>query len=420
MIDMTQDKGNVSFFNSRKAMLISVLLFVPGMGAFVYLLWGAHPELAWQAYLINFLLWSSIAQGGLLFSAVMHLTKARWAGPLSGLAESFAAFFPLSFPLFLFLYVGKAHVFPWQYLDLQGKEVWLNLPFLFSRDCMGLLVLYGLGFAYLYYSLGLRIVGYKGEREEEPRGRIHLLFLARLWQSQQDLAKIQRKMTVTGALYILAFALILSLMGYDLVMSADPHWVSTLFGAYTFVKAFYIGLGALIILASVFYLTLGSASGLTPAHFHDLGKLYFAFCLLWADFFYVQFLVIWYGNIPEETSYIIIRTMTPPWNHLAWTVFIVCFIMPFFILLNKAIKTRPGFMMVLCSLNIVGIWLEHLLLLGPALNPHINAIPLGPPDGFIFLGFLGLMTSSVTFFLKIFPELIFPPGINTVKPEEVG
>jgi len=65
----------------------------------------------------------------------------------------------------------------------------------------------------------------------------------------------------------------------------DPHWISTLFGAYNFVKAFYLGLGGLIILASFLSIKKGKASGLTESHFHDIGKLFFAFCLLWADFF---------------------------------------------------------------------------------------------------------------------------------------
>jgi hypothetical protein len=137
-----------------------------------------------------------------------------------------------------------------------------------------------------------------------------------------------------------------------------------------------------------------------------LGKLLFAFCLLWADFFYAQLLVIWYGNIPEETSYVITRTVILPWKSLAWTVFIVSFLIPFFILLNRKVKTKPIPMIVLCSVVLVGFWLEHLLLLGPALRPDASSLPLGPADGLITLGFLGLMAIAVTFFLKLFPELV--------------
>jgi hypothetical protein len=188
---------------------------------------------------------------------------------------------------------------------------------------------------------------------------------------------------------------ILSLIGYDLVMSLDPHWYSTLFGAYTFVKAFYIGLGGLIVLASTLHLNPAIDFKLNSSDFHDIGKLFFAFCLVWGDFFYVQLLVIWYGNIPEETAYVIERTMTPPWNALAW-----------FVLLNKKIKTKPRFMSILCAVVIMGICLEHILLIGPALYPQVSVLPLGLIDGLIFLGFLGLMALSVILFLNQFPELV--------------
>jgi hypothetical protein len=379
-------------------------VFIPlvaiGVATFIFELKGRHPASAWQAYLINFLLWSAIAQGAVLFSAVMHITKARWSGPLSGLAESFAAFFPLSFILFLLLFLGRNHIFPWLHEDLHGKEVWLNIPFLFTRDCIGLLILYILGFGYLFNTMQLKI------DPNRPRGQFrHSIYSA--WKRNQRRPElIKSRMSVWGGLYIFAFAVVLCLIGYDLVMSMDPHWVSTLFGAYHFVKAFYVGLGALIILAAILRLKRGDASGLKASHFHDISKLFFAFCLLWADFFYVQLMVIYYGNIPEETHYVILRTMLAPWNRLAWTIFIVCFIAPFLILLNKKIKTKPVPMAMICTVVIIGIWFEHLLLLGPALNHEAHAIPLSISDGLISLGFFGLMAIAVGYFLNIFPEIL--------------
>ena len=377
-----------------------IVLVIIGLATFVYGLYGQHPQKAWQAYLINFLLWSAIAQGAVLFSAVMHMTNARWSGPLSGLAESFAAFFPLSFILFLVLFLGRTHIFPWLHEDLHGKEVWLNIPFLFTRDGIGLVILYILGFGYLFNAMQLKF------DPRQPRGKFRQS-IYRAWRSNhRNPERIKRRMTIWGGFYILGFALVLSLIGYDLVMSMDPHWISTLFGAYHFVKAFYVGLGALIILASIIRLKGGDACSIKDAHFHDVGKLFFAFCLLWADFFYVQLMVIYYGNIPEETHYVILRTMLAPWNRLAWGVFIVCFIAPFFILLNKKIKTKPVLMMIICSVVIVGIWFEHLLLLGPALNHGTQSIPLSISDGLISLGFLGLMVIAVRYFLNVFPEIV--------------
>ena len=391
--------NNTALFK-KPLFVICLSLMVVGFGTFIFGLFGQHPERAWQAYLINFLLWSAIAQGALLFSTVMHTVKARWSGPLSSLAESFTAFFPISFILFLILFLGKTHIFPWLHQDLHGKEVWLNIPFLFTRDFFGLLILYGLGFAYLYHTLWLKL------DRSISHGKIRTL-LYKWWDhSVPDAHTCNRRLTVLSILYILAFTLILSLIGYDLVMSTDPHWYSTLFGAYTFVKAFYVGLGGLIIFASILHLNPKIEFKLKPSQFHDIGKLFFAFCLVWADFFYVQLVVIWYGNIPEETAYVIERTTTVPWNSLAWFIFIICFIIPFLILLNMKIKTKPQFMSVLCSMVIMGIWLEHFLLLGPALNHHASSLPLGISDGLVFIGFLGLMAMTILFFLNLFPEFL--------------
>jgi hypothetical protein len=398
-MNMSMNPNKEGHFQKTPVFKIFLALVVIGFGAFVFALMAGHPVRAWQAYLANFLLWSAIAQGGFLFSVVMHMTKARWSGALSNLAESFTAFFPVSFVLFLILFFGKNYIFPWLHADLHGKEIWLNLPFLFTRDLVGLLVLYGLGFAYLYHALWLKL----------DRSVIHGTIRARLYrrwdQNMSDVQHCRNRMSVFAVLYILAFAVILSLIGYDLVMSLDPEWYSTLFGAYTFVKAFYIGLGGLIILAATLHLNPSNEFKLNPSDFHDIGKLFFAFCLVWGDFFYVQLLVIWYGNIPEETAYVIARTMTPPWHALAWFIFFICFIIPFLILLNKNVKTKPRFMSILCAVVIMGICLEHFLLIGPALYPHVSALPLGLTDGLIFLGFLGLMALSVIFFLNQFPEL---------------
>jgi hypothetical protein len=298
------------------------------------------------------------------------------------------------------LFLGKAHIFPWLHEDLHGKEVWLNIPFLFTRDCIGLLILYILGFGYLFNALQLKL------DPSQPRSKLRQSIYEAWRRNNRQPDQIKQRMTVWGGLYILAFALVLCLIGFDLIMSMDPHWISTLFGAYHFVKAFFIGLGALIILAAIIRLKQGEASRLNAAHFHDIGKLFFAFCLLWADFFYVQLMVIYYGNIPEETHYVIVRTVLAPWNKLAWTVFLVCFIGPFFILLNQSIKTKPVLMLIICSVVIVGIWLEHLLLLGPALSHEARSIPLSLSDGLISLGFLGLMVIAVGYFLNVFPEAI--------------
>jgi Ni/Fe-hydrogenase subunit HybB-like protein len=384
---------------SKPLLGVFALLVFVGLTTFFVQLAGEHPERAWQTYHINFLLWSAIAQGGLLFSIVMHLVGAKWSQPMQRLAESFAAFFPLSFVLFILLFLGREYLFPWLHHE-HGKEVWLNLPFLFSRDLIGLLLLYGLGLAYLYCALRIKL------DPAQSQEKLRIFLLRGKTGSEEEAEVYKAKMKVLSVLYILTYALVLTLLSFDLVMSMEPHWFSTLFGAFAFAKAFYLGLAGLMILSAIFWLGKGAKSSLTSSHFHDLGKLLFAFCLVWADFFYVQLLVIWYGNISEETTYVIQRAMLLPWRPLAFTVLIVGFLIPFFVLLNKKVKSKPIPMIILCSVVIIALWLENFLLLGPAWHRHVSSLPIGPTDFLITLGFLGLMAFSVAYFLRLFPEFI--------------
>lgn len=380
--------------------VLPLILAATGMAVFVIQITAGAAARAWQSYLINLLLFAAIAHGAVLFSTLMNAVGARWSGPLADLAEAFTAFFPISFVLFLFLFVGQGHVFPWMHHDLHGKEVWLNLPFMFSRDTAGLLLLYGFGFAYLYHGLYFKL------KERGASGKTASWLWQRWHATPVDERRFKSRQTIFGLLYMFTFALVLSLLGYDLVMAADPHWYSTLFGAYSFVKAVYVGFGALIILAAVMHMSPYNHYRLKSSQFHDIGKLFFAFCLVWADFFYAQFVVIWYGNISEETAYIIERTMTAPWSALAWTVFAACFIGPFLILINKKIKTVPAAMIVICAIVIIGMWLEHFLLIAPAFHPQTQSLPLSWIDPAVGAGFLGLLVSALGYYMKQFPELL--------------
>ena len=163
-------------------------------------------------------------------------------------------------------------------------------------------------------------------------------------------------------------------------------------------------MAALIVLgaAAVRWTALGPF--LRPKQFHDIGKLLFGFCLLTGDFFYSQFLVIWYSNLPEETKYVIRRVRGEPWEPLAFTILFICFAIPFVALLSRKLKMKPMTMAGLSILILVGMWLERLLLVGPSVWEK-NWIPLGFFEVCITIGFLGGMGLSVLWFLRRFPLL---------------
>jgi Ni/Fe-hydrogenase subunit HybB-like protein len=377
--------------NWRPVKTGSVLLILAGAVAFAGGLTGPDPERIWQAYLTNFVFWLGMASGSLLLSAILVITNSRWGRPVKRLAEAPAAFLPVAFVLFWAIYFGREHVFPWLHEPLvPPKALYLNIPFLFIRDGAALFILAALAVALLHSSV-------QADRELLESGQRYTAPAA----FPENGVRFRRQNLLAPA-YVLLFAFFLTLIAWDLIMTLDPEWVSTLFGAYYFIGSFYTGLGAIIILTALAIKKMGLGRFIGQRQLHDLGKLLLAFCVLMTDFFYVQFLVIWYGNMPEETRYVIKRVRFVPWDYLSWTVLIVCFVAPFLILLLRKIKMKPGAMTALAAFVLVGMWLERFLLVAPSIWSK-NWMPLGLTEVLITGGFLGLMGLSVALFLERYP-----------------
>jgi len=347
---------------------------------------GSTPQRAWLAYLVNLVFWTGLAAGSLLFSVILTLTHAHWGRALKRLAESVSSFLPVSLLLLAGLYPGRRLLFTWIEHPIPEKAAWLNADFLFVRDEIGLLLLSLTGAALLYLSL--------------RRDQRWVAGAGGPVAAQGDEAKAVVFANIYGILYFL----VLSLLAFDLIMSLDPTWYSTLFGAYYLVSAFYTALALLFILALLAVRYLDLSSFITPTHFQKLGKLMIGFCLMTSDFFYTQFLVMWYGNLPEETGYLIKRIRFEPWHTLSWVVLCAGFIIPFVLLLSSRIKRKGTAMLALCGLIVVGMWLERFLLVVPSVWPGTE-LPIGISELAITGGFLGLIGLCVTTFLRFFPVL---------------
>ena len=203
-------------------------------------------------------------------------------------------------------------------------------------------------------------------------------------------------------------------------MSLSPHWYSTLFGMYFFTGAFYSSLAFLFLLTLLFFKPFDLGNFVGEKQFHDLGKLLLGFCLVTGDFFFSQFLVIWYGNLPEETRFVITRVNSAPWKPLAWTVLSLGFALPFIALLSRKAKMRRGVMLVVSIIILIGMWLERFLLVAPSLWKGQD-LPLGFSEFFISLGFLGLMSLSLLWFFKRFPSLpVSDPLFQEILEESRG
>jgi len=377
-------------------LVFSVLVAI-GVVCFLAGISGPDPDRTWHAYLINYLFWFSLGFGLFLFGPTMNMTIADWARPTKRLTEAVVPFLLLALPMLWVLYPGKDLIFPWILEPVPEKSLWLNTGFMFLRNSVGLIVLSVFVLVLVYYSVkeDRKVsLSEKDLRKENIEKEIEKRRGLPAWRSQVRLSP---------ALAIV-YGVVLSSVGLDLAMSLDPYWYSTLFPAYYFVNSFHMGIGALAILSALSLSKLGLKSLVMPHYFHDLGKILFGFTMLSGWFFYSQFIVIWYGNIPEETRYMIARFRYYPWEGLSYVVLIITFLFPIFILLFRRIKMSPPLLSAVAALILVGYWLERLIIVAPNYWKG-EGIPIGIPEVGIAAGFLGLIGLSVVLFLRKVPLL---------------
>jgi hypothetical protein len=209
-------------------------------------------------------------------------------------------------------------------------------------------------------------------------------------------------MSVNAPVVVICYMIVVSLFAFEMIMGQNPVWFSNLFGAFVFVSQIYIAWAGLALM-TMFFAKRNPAFGaqIHTQQFWDLGKLNFGFCMLWGYMFWSQFLPQWYGNLPEETQWLILRTREFPWKGLAWIVFPMAFIIPFITLLSRDIKKTPRTYAIVCLTLMTGVWLDRYLIIMPEVSPH--HIPFGITEIGIFVGFLGAYLLCVRTFLSKYP-----------------
>src|SRR5262249_46006929 len=155
------------------------------------------------------------------------------------------------------------------------------------------------------------------------------------------------------------FAISYTMASFDLLMSLDPHWFSTLFGVYCFAGLFYANLAATTLL-TVYMHSKGKLNGiLNENHLHNLGNLMFSFTIFWAYIGFSQFMLIWYANLPEETGYFLNRFHGNWWN-VSTFLFYGKFLVPFFVLLPREAKRNPLVLGWVAVFMLVAQWIDVL------------------------------------------------------------
>ncbi len=367
----------------RDTRLVLWALVLVGAAAFLLGALGSQPGRAWQTYLVNYLFWSGLAVNGAVMTAIWRATNSRWGRRLSGAALATLGFLPVALLAFLPLIIGRAHIFPWLGHPKPNRAVWLDPTFLFTRNLLSLVLLYAFSAAYAYFLLR-PAAGSSAAFPLVPPGTSGASALAQLrglrawlvrdWRgADAEAARAQQALRWMTPVLLILYALVLSLVAFDFVMSLDPQFVSTLFGGYYFVTNLYAGWALLAVLLAVWLAReprLGEVIG--SDELHQLGKLIFGFCMLYGMVFWSQYLVIWYGNLLEEIPYLILRQNTAPWSAVSYTMIFMSLLVPFCILLSQPVKKNPRALAGVGLLVLTGMWLERYLLVVPSLWPGVT------------------------------------------------
>ena len=328
----------------------SVCIFL-GFLAFVFALSFGMSEQAWHAYLLSYFYFVLLSLGGLFFVSIHHVTGAGWSVFLRRLAEALTAYLPYALLLTLPLIYGAFTLYDW--LDpakvakdtlLAHKKPYLNFPFFVVR--LGIF-LGGWGiFAYKLCSFSLK-------------------------QDQDGDVRWSQKSVPWSVGFLFFFALSLSLFSVDLIMSLNAHWFSTIFGVYVFAGLFQAVFALLILMsAGLRKQKLAYTKNFNENHLHDMGKYLFASTLFWAYIAFSQYMLIWYANLPEETTFFVPRSKGA-WSAISLSLILFKFIVPFLILLPRGIKRNWKYMVSIAGLILFMQFVDLYWLIYPHFDPDL-------------------------------------------------
>jgi hypothetical protein len=367
----------------------------------------ALADRAWQLFHVNWIYFTGLSAGGVAFVAVQKISNAKWSGMIIRFAEALVAFLPVSLVgLVLIFTAGYESIYgPMQVAlhELQhSKAVWLSHDFMFARLGIGLLALTILGWKLVWADMKPDVYAVQRAAPEERRMRFERWTRGYDHSSATAVAQENRIHRLAPG-YAVLYAYVFTLVAFDCIMALQPHWFSNLLGGFIFMGAFLSAHMLLALLMIYGSRHLGVADLVSPKQRHDLGKLCFGFSVFWTYLMWAQFLVIWYGNLPEETGFVFAR-LWGHWLPIGVAVLWGMFIIPFFGLLGVRPKKSKVFFGFFATVSLVALWLERYLLVMPSVSvlpgPIFHRHEAGPT-----LMFAGLFLLSYALFARTFPML---------------
>jgi len=334
------------------------LIVVAALGALLTLVgWLAAPERTCAAVLMAAWWVLGIGLGGLAFVAFSYVTRAGWSVALRRVPEAMAGTLPLGAVFVAVALAGSSVLYEWMHEShhdeiLAKKAAWLDPAFFLARAAVYLAV-------WLAFARAIRAVSARQDETGDPAATARNLRLS--------------------TIFLVCFAITFSLASFDWIMSIEAHWFSTVFAVYCFSGLFLAALATITLLAILLRRRGDLAGVLRAEHLHDLGKLTLGFSTFWAYIWFCQYMLIWYGHIPEETSYYVTR-FGGAWGPLMIANVVVNWLVPFLVLLPRPAKRDEGVMLWIAVLLLAGRVLDVFLLVQPGLrdSPAFGIWELAP------------------------------------------
>jgi hypothetical protein len=361
---------DVSIQLSSRTRFVAGFLIGMGMVGAVYGVWIA-PERAWPNLLLDGFYIASVGVSAMFFLATQRVTGARWSASLRRVPEAYISVLPVSAVLIALIFFGRQLLYPWTHAGAMaaepafaGKLRYLQPQWVYMRAVIVFAV--WLIFAWMFR---------RTSREQDAVPERSLV--------------LHQKLTAYSVIFVPIFALTLTIAVFDWLLSTDPRWFSTMYAVYVFAGTWVQGIAAVTLAVIVLKQRGPLENSVSDHQLHDLGKMLFAFSTFWAYIWVCQYLLIWYGNIPEEVTHYVSRT-NGPWIYLFALNLLVNWVIPFLVLLSIRTKRTPRVLKTVAILLLFGHWLDLYLLVMPAIwtTPKIGVLEVTIAAGYVALLFL--------------------------------